>query len=127
MSSLPTAGTRPELALRRELHRRGMRFRVNLQGAPGRPDIALTRARIAVFVDGCFWHGCPDHAVAPKSNAQWWRTKLDGNIARDRRNDDALHEAGWEVVRVWEHASPSDAADFIAGLWRERISERPES
>src|SRR5881392_3525526 len=76
MSGLRTSGTQPELALRRELHRRGLRFRVNVRGLTGRPDIAFTRARIAVFIDGCFWHGCPDHAVAPKANADWWRTKL---------------------------------------------------
>lgn len=121
MSTLRTTGTEPELALRRELHRRGLRFRVNVRTLPGRPDIALTRARIAVFVDGCFWHGCPDHAVAPKANAEWWRCKLDANVTRDRRTDGRLREDGWVVIRAWEHENPADVADVIEQTWRDRI------
>lgn len=121
MSNLPTTGTGPELALRHELHRRGVRYRVNVTSLPGRPDIALTRARIAVFVDGCFWHGCPEHAVAPKANADWWRSKLDANVARDRRSDQRLKEAGWLVIRAWEHENPTNVADVIEKAWRERI------
>jgi DNA mismatch endonuclease (patch repair protein) len=124
MSNLRTAGTEPERALRRELHRRGLRYRVNLTTLPGRPDIALTRARIAVFVDGCFWHGCPEHAVAPKANAAWWRSKLDANVTRDRRTDERLREAGWCVIRAWEHENPSDVADKIERMWRERRSRQ---
>lgn len=125
MSRLRTTGTGPELALRRELHRRGLRYRVNVPGLPGRPDIVLTRARIAVQMDGCFWHGCPDHAVAPRSNAAWWSDKLAGNRARDQRNDAALRDAGWLVLRVWEHVPPSAAADLIERAWRSRTG-RPE-
>lgn len=121
MSTLRTTGTKPELALRRELHRRGLRYRVNVRALPGRPDIALTRARIAVFVDGCFWHGCPDHAVAPKANAEWWRSKLDANIARDRRTEERLRESGWLVIRAWEHENPADVADVVERTWRERL------
>src|SRR3954451_16345183 len=73
MSRMPRERTGPEMLLRRELHRRGMRFRVNYRALPGRPDIAFTRARLAVFVDGCFWHLCPLHAVPPKNNGQWWQ------------------------------------------------------
>lgn len=124
MSSLRTTGTGPELALRRELHRRGLRYRVNVPDLPGRPDIALTRARIAVFVDGCFWHGCPDHAVAPRANAAWWRSKLDANVTRDRRTDERLQELGWSVIRAWEHERPSDVADVVEKRWRERIRSR---
>lgn len=112
------------MALRHELHRRGLRYRVNVGNLPGHPDIALTRARIAVFVDGCFWHGCPEHAVAPKANADWWRSKLDANVARDRRNDTTLRESGWIVVRAWEHENPVIVADGIERLWRDRIEER---
>ena len=87
-SRMPRSGTKPEIALRRELHRRGLRFRVNLRGVPGSPDIAFTRARLAVFVDGCFWHGCPDHYVAPKNNSQWWADKLAENRRRDMKVDE---------------------------------------
>lgn len=121
MSTLRTTGTEPELALRRELHRRGLRYRVDVRALPGRPDIALTRARIAVFVDGCFWHGCPDHAVAPKANAEWWRSKLDANVTRDRRTEEHLRGAGWLVIRAWEHENPADVADVVERTWRERI------
>jgi DNA mismatch endonuclease (patch repair protein) len=124
MSGLRTAGTGPELELRRELHRRGLRFRVNARGLPGRPDVVLTRARIAVFVDGCFWHGCPEHAVAPKANAAWWRSKLDANRARDERDTSALDANGWLVIRAWEHESPQAVAAEVERLWRRR-TQRP--
>ena len=114
---MPRANTGPELALRRQLHTRGLRYRVNLRGIPGRPDIAFTRARIAVFVDGCFWHRCPDHGVLPKHNAEWWEAKLAETVARDRRKDSALRECGWTVIHVWEHEDPADAADVIAAQW----------
>lgn len=85
---------------------------------PGRPrrriDIAFPRRRLAVFIDGCFWHGCPAHFVPPKSNAQWWAAKIESNRARDRDTDIVLQEAGWTVVRCWEHAAPSEAAAQIA-------------
>jgi DNA mismatch endonuclease, patch repair protein len=127
MSRLRTTGTGPELALRRELHRRGLRYRVNVRKLPGRPDIVLTRARIAVQVDGCFWHGCPDHAVAPRSNAEWWSEKLARNRARDARSDAALRAQGWLVVRVWEHVDASVAADLVEDFWRARTGrEEPQ-
>lgn len=109
--------TVPELGLRSSLHARGLRFRkdfrLTVNGLAVRPDIVFTRARVAVFVDGCFWHRCPLHAQAPKANGKWWREKLDRNVARDRRNDAALTEAGWTVIRVWEHESSADAAQLI--------------
>lgn len=120
MSRLRTTGTGPELALRGELHRRGLRYRVDVRGLPGRPDIVFTKARIAVQVDGCFWHGCPDHAVAPRSNAAWWRDKLALNRSRDARNDAALQAEGWLVLRIWEHVDASAAADLVEGVWRAR-------
>jgi len=112
MARQRTRDTRPELALRRALHAGGYRYRVNLP-IPGLSrqsiDIAFTRARVAVFVDGCFWHRCPTHRTEPKNNAAWWRAKLLANEARDRVTDQHLRDAGWTVIRCWEHESPADA------------------
>ena len=111
--------TRPEVALRSELHRRGLRFRVDYAPDPivrCRVDIAFTRARVVVFVDGCFWHSCPEHGTSPRANREWWRAKLDRNIERDRRNDIEMTRLGWTVVRVWEHESAMAAADRISQL-----------
>lgn len=119
MQRMRRASTSPELALRRELHGRGLRFRVNHSGMPGRPDIVFTRTRLAVFVDGCFWHCCPIHFVMPKNNRGFWQEKLDRNVARDREKDEALISAGWRVLHVWEHEDPVTAADLIEQLWRE--------
>ena len=120
MARQRTTGTGPELALRREFHRRGLRFRVNVQDLPGWPDIVFTRARLAVQVDGCFWHGCSTHAVAPKANADWWRAKIAANRERDARNDRLLAEGGWLVLRAWEHEAPGQVADRIEQEWRDR-------
>jgi DNA mismatch endonuclease (patch repair protein) len=97
-----------------------MRFRVNAR-LPGRPDIVLTRARVAVFVDGCFWHACPSHGVVPKNNRAWWAAKLARNVERDREKDDALRALGWVVVHVWEHEDAERAAASIRALWLSRI------
>ena len=117
-------GTKPEVALRSELHRRGLRFRKDLliRTATRRvhPDIVFTRALVAVFVDGCFWHGCPEHQVVPKSNREYWVPKLLRNVERDREADEALAEEGWAVVRVWEHENLADAGSQIEGLVRGR-------
>lgn len=122
MRQMRRVSTRPELALRRELHRRGLRFRVNHSELPGRPDVVLTRARLAVFVDGCFWHCCPTHFIMPKNNRDFWREKLRRNVARDREKDEALTSAGWRVLHVWEHEDPVSAADLIERLWREGLA-----
>ncbi|MBA3431245.1 MAG: very short patch repair endonuclease [Actinobacteria bacterium] len=108
--------TGPELLLRSALHRRGLRFRVHR--SPERdvrtiPDIVFGPARTVVFVDGCFWHRCPEHGNLPKANREWWTTKLDANVARDRRFTDILRGRGWTVIRVWEHESVEGAADRI--------------
>jgi DNA mismatch endonuclease (patch repair protein) len=125
MSRMPRSSTGPELALRRQLHAAGLRFRLHLRTLPGTPDIVLTRARIAVFIDGCFWHGCPVHAVVPKHNREWWIDKLRGNTERDTRNDSRLVEAGWLPLHVWEHEPAAEAANRIIRLWRERTDRRP--
>jgi DNA mismatch endonuclease (patch repair protein) len=110
------------MLIRRELHRRGLRFRVNYKKLPGRPDIVFTSARIAVFVDGCFWHVCPRHGVLPKNNREWWQKKLERNVTRDREKDEQLGQMGWLVVHVWEHEDPVDAANAIEQFWRSRRS-----
>jgi len=116
---MPRQNTKPEVSLRRELHRRGLRFRIHV-ALPGRPDLAFTRARIAVFVDGCFWHACPDHGSMPKNNDLWWSQKLDANVARDRRKDAELVALGWFPVHVWEHEPVGEAAGRIEWLWQSR-------
>ncbi|AOW93741.1 very short patch repair endonuclease [Rhodococcus sp. WMMA185] len=111
--------TAPELSLRRELHRRGVRYfvdRAPVKGIRRRADLVFPRRKVAVYVDGCFWHSCPEHATFPKNNAKWWAEKLAGNVTRDRDTDARLEDAGWTVVRVWEHENPAAAADRVQGV-----------
>ena len=113
--------TAPELALRRELHRRGVRYfvdRAPMKGVRRRADLVFPRRKVAVYVDGCFWHSCPQHATFPKNNAQWWAEKLAGNVTRDRNTDSTLTDAGWTVVRIWEHENPVVAADRVQAALR---------
>jgi DNA mismatch endonuclease (patch repair protein) len=123
--------TRPERALRSALHRLGLRYRVDLKLGTGRsaprPDVAFTRARVAVFVDGCFWHGCPEHGVQPRANATYWNAKVARNKGRDARNDAALEALGWRVVRVWEHEDPGVAAAMIERVVRAQSDARASS
>lgn len=115
MESMKQRDTGPELALRAQLHRRGLRFVVDnrLDGIRGRADVSFAGSRVAVYVDGCFWHGCPQHATAPKANKRWWAAKLAANRKRDSETDDALRKAGWTVLRFWEHENPSVAATHV--------------
>jgi DNA mismatch endonuclease (patch repair protein) len=117
MQRMPRERTKPEMRLRQELHRRGKRFRVNYRELPGRPDIAFTKVKLAVFVDGCFWHMCPLHATMPKNNAEWWRAKLFRNVERDREKDELLLSGSWHVLHVWEHEQTFQAADRVELLW----------
>jgi DNA mismatch endonuclease, patch repair protein len=113
----PRRNTGPEVALRSELHRRGLRFRKDLPlrfpDRTIRPDIAFPRARLAVFVDGCFWHACPIHGNEPRANQQYWQPKLARNVARDRAVDAVLRREGWTVLRAWEHEPASGVADRV--------------
>jgi DNA mismatch endonuclease (patch repair protein) len=121
--------TSPERRLRAALHRRGLRYRVNRRVEPNVPttvDIAFGPAKVAVFVDGCFWHRCPEHGTLPKANGDWWFSKLEGNVARDRRNDEALSSHGWKVIRLWEHDNPETSADLVAQIVKERTRTTPE-
>lgn len=105
--------TQPELALRKELHRLGLRYRVDRAVIPGvrrRADVVFSRARVAVFVDGCFWHGCSIHGTRPKANAAWWSGKLAANRRRDDDTNARLLAAGWTPIRVWEHEDMRAAA-----------------
>lgn len=111
---MPRGNTEPEMSLRRSLHRLGLRFRLHDENLPGTPDLVFRGPKVAVFVDGCFWHGCSDHGVAPKNNAEFWRHKIGGNQERDRRVDAALRQRGWTPVHVWEHEDPEAAARRIA-------------
>lgn len=116
MSRLGRRDTAPELAIRSELHRRGFRFRVDrapLWGLRSRADIVFGPARVAVYVDGCFWHACPEHGTRPKANAEWWARKLKRNQERDAETNRILHEHGWQVVRAWEHEDPVVVADRV--------------
>lgn len=116
MSRQRRVDTKPETELRKELHRRGCRFfvdRAPVRGLRRRADLVFPRRKVAVYVDGCFWHCCPEHATYPKNNAQWWADKLAGNVARDRDTDARLADAGWLVVRVWEHEPAAVAADRV--------------
>src|SRR4051794_22424504 len=119
MSKQRSRNTNAEVTLRRELHSRGFRFRVHRRLLPGvrrEADIVFGPARVAVSVDGCFWHGCPEHGTWPKNNAAWWHDKIEKNRRRDRETDAALTAAGWLPVRVWEHEDPIEAAARIASL-----------
>lgn len=124
---MPRSSTTPEMALRRELHARGMRFRLHRRELPGTPDLVIVGARLAVFVDGCFWHACPDHGTLPKNNREWWAEKLATNRARDRRKDRELHALGWLPVHLWEHQSAAEMADVVEDLRRRRIEPSTSS
>jgi DNA mismatch endonuclease, patch repair protein len=112
--------TKPELALRGALHAMGYRYRkdlrLDLPQRRVRPDIAFTSRKVAVFVDGCFWHACPEHGSQPKNNEWYWSPKLAKNVERDRAADAALAEAGWTVVRLWEHTSLEDAVAAVVAI-----------
>ncbi|MPZ68682.1 MAG: DNA mismatch endonuclease Vsr [Actinobacteria bacterium] len=120
MSRMPRSATGPEMALRKAFHSAGLRFTVNRSDLPGKPDIVLSKARIAIFVDGCFWHGCAEHGTLPRNNREWWAKKLEGNRERDERKDAELADIGWVALHFWEHEDVSQAARIVRGLWMQR-------
>lgn len=123
MQSNRSTGTRPEMAIRRELHRRGLRYRVMARPIPElrrTVDLLFRRARVAVEVRGCFWHGCPAHCRLPTAHREYWEAKVARNRARDEETEHLLAEAGWALVVVWEHDPVSQSADLIAALVRGR-------
>ncbi|MGW5214628.1 very short patch repair endonuclease [Streptomyces sp. NPDC004051] len=127
MSRQASKDTGVELAVRRLLHAAGLRYRVEYP-VPGmarrRLDVAFTRAKVAVLIDGCFWHGCPVHATQPKANAEWWRKKLDRNMARDQETTEHLVAQGWTVLRFWEHEAPEEVAARVAATVDQQLAER---
>lgn len=102
MSQIKGKNTKPEVELRKALWSLGYRYRIGNR-LPGKPDLVFTSFRTVVFIDGCFWHKCPNHFVQPKTRTQFWLDKINGNVARDQRNNKALRSQGWQVVRIWEH------------------------
>lgn len=113
--------TGPELAVRRLVHAGGLRYRVDVRPVAGfnrRADLVFTRARVAVFVDGCFWHGCPEHHTVARTNAEFWEQKVQRNRERDAETTSVLREAGWRVLRVWEHEDPVAVAREVESLVR---------
>jgi DNA mismatch endonuclease, patch repair protein len=115
--------TKPEMALRRSLHAQGLRYRVDaapLKGLRRRADVLFTRAKVAVYVDGCFWHGCHEHYKPPGTNALYWAAKVERNRVRDQDTDSRLEAEGWDVVRVWEHEPVEQAAKRV----REAVQAR---
>jgi DNA mismatch endonuclease (patch repair protein) len=123
MQANKSRDTGPELALRRAVHALGLRYRVSVRPLPGvrrTADLVFTRAKVAVFLDGCFWHGCPEHHTKSATNADYWADKIVKNHARDRDTDALLEAAGWVVVRVWEHEDPGEAALKVESVVRAR-------
>lgn len=128
MRNVARRDTPIEMALRRELHALGLRYRVDtrpLQDLRRRADVVFRRARVAVFVDGCFWHSCPIHGTIPKANRQWWTEKLRRTRMRDLDTDRRLNQAGWVVVRMWAHEDPLKLAIRIAAVVRSRAGAIP--
>lgn len=119
MAKIRQKGTDAEVALRRELYQIGLRYRIDFEvlKKPRRvADIAFPGRKIAIFVDGCFWHGCPEHASWPKRNAEFWRQKIETNQLRDVDTNERLRSLGWTVLRFWSHESPIDAAAVVADM-----------
>lgn len=118
MAAIRSRDTTPERLIRSALHRKGVRFRlgqtIRLPDRRITPDLVFRGAGVAVFVDGCYWHGCPKHCRMPSSNQAYWEKKISSNRARDHRTNDELEQVGWVVLRFWEHESPEEVADAIA-------------
>lgn len=123
MRSIRRRDTKPERLLRSELHRRGFRFRVDFpipleEGRSPRADIVFTRQKLAIFMDGCFWHGCAEHSKPPEQNRGYWGPKIARNMERDQETNDRLSADGWKVLRIWEHDDLADAIERIEGQLR---------
>ncbi|MFB4308359.1 very short patch repair endonuclease [Actinomadura sp. GTD37] len=123
MQGNKSRGTKPELALRRAVHALGLRYRVSMRPLPKvrrTADLVFTKAKVAVFMDGCFWHGCPEHHTKSATNAAYWAEKVERNRERDAETDGLLRDAGWSVIRIWEHEDTNEAASKIARAVHQR-------
>ncbi|ROQ71662.1 Very short patch repair protein [Streptomyces sp. ADI92-24] len=128
MQAIRSRDTQPERLIRRLVHANGLRYRVAARPLPDlrrTADLVFRPAKVAVFIDGCYWHGCPEHYVAPKTNPGYWSDKVARNVARDRDTDQRLAEAGWLVLRFWEHQSSDACALTIVSTVRERRRDLP--
>lgn len=115
MSRIRGQNTSPEIKLRKALWANGFRYRIRNK-LPGRPDIIFSKNRIAIFVDGCFWHGCSEHYQLPETNREFWKNKIKKNVERDRKNDFFLRNMGWEVMRFWEHELKNNLNDCLKSI-----------
>ncbi|WP_276314964.1 very short patch repair endonuclease [Streptomyces sp. WAC 06738] len=123
MQAIRSRDTKPEKLLRQKLHAKGLRYRVAARPLPElrrTADLVFRPSKVAVFVDGCYWHGCPEHYVSPRTNSGYWSEKVAGNVNRDRDTDERLLNAGWMILRFWEHEDPSQCAERVA----EAVAER---
>ncbi|MGC4980944.1 very short patch repair endonuclease [Streptomyces sp. DT193] len=123
MQAIRSRDTKPEWLIRRLVHAQGLRYRVSARPLPGlrrTADMVFRPAKVAVFVDGCYWHGCPEHYVPPKTNSGYWSEKVVRNMQRDRDTDQRLKEAGWLVLRFWEHEPSGTCASIITATVRTR-------
>lgn len=121
--------TKPELALRSAVHRLGLRYRTAVRPVPSlarTADLVFSRVKLAVFLDGCFWHGCPEHSSLPQAHSSYWEPKLRRNKERDAETNAALRAAGWTVLRIWEHEDPAVAAETVKSLYSTLMSARRE-
>lgn len=126
MSQIRGKNTKPEVILRKALWSAGLRYRIKNK-LPGKPDLVYPTLKVAIFIDGCFWHRCPIHFQAPKSRASFWEKKIQGNVARDQRNNELLQSDGWLVVRVWEHEIKESLTDTVRNISEILSSRRPDS
>jgi len=127
MSRIRGKNTKPETLLRTALHLRGLRFRLHRKDLPGSPDIVCPRQKIAVFVHGCFWHGCPAHSGHPKTNSKFWLDKVNANRKKDKRTRKKLKKLGWKVIRVWEHELERGVSRVATAIERIVRSERKQA
>ncbi|MFH9265213.1 very short patch repair endonuclease [Streptomyces sp. NPDC017546] len=126
MQAIRSRDTKPERLIRRLVHANGLRYRVAARPLPDlrrTADMVFRPAKVAVFIDGCYWHGCPEHYVSPKTNPGYWSEKVARNVARDRDTDQRLSAAGWLVLRFWEHQSSDACALSIISAVRERRND----